>query len=183
MRLFLATTFPEAVLRAVSDRVAVVRPRLPPASWVRSEAQHLTLAFLGEQPESVIETLAPLLTEALADVEPFDACLKGCGVFPNPRHARVGWVGVDPEAKFNAVAKAARDAARDAGVTLDSSEFKPHLTLMRMRDRWPPLSIETFSKSLRDFRSDPFRVEKLTLYSSELHPKGAIHTPVREFAL
>ena len=78
---------------------------------------------------------------------------------------------------------ASRTAVDRTGIHLDRSEFKPHLTVMRMREGWPPLSIELFHKALREFRSEPFPVDGVTLYSSELNPKGAIHTPLRRLAL
>ena len=183
MRLFIATAFPEDVLRALNERVSPVKSRLPPATWVRPETQHLTFAFLGEQPESMIDALAPLVERELKRVGRFEGSLHGCGFFPNPRHARVGWIGVEPEEPFAAIARAVRAAVAAAGLALDSSEFKPHLTVMRMREGWPPMSIETFNRALRDFRSQPFGVDGVTLYSSQLNPKGAIHTPLRRFAL
>jgi len=183
MRLFLATSFPADVLRALGERVAPVRPKLPPASWVRNETQHLTFAFLGEQDETLIDRLAPLLDDKLHPIAKFEGRLAGCGFFPNARHARVGWVGVEPVEKFEAIANVVRDAVTAVGVTLDRAEFRPHLTLMRIRDRWPPLSIETFSKALRDFKSSTFIVDRVTLYSSKLNPHGAEHTPMREFTL
>jgi 2'-5' RNA ligase len=70
-----------------------------------------------------------------------------------------------------------------AGVELDTHEFRPHLTIMRMRDHWPPLAIETFEKALRDYRSAPFTVHEVTLYLSRLDPHGAVHTPLRTFPL
>lgn len=183
MRLFIAMSFPEAVLRPVNDRVAKVKSKLPPASWVRGESQHLTFAFLGEQEETLIDTLGPLVERSVGAVKNFDGTLAGCGFFPNPRHARVGWVGVRPEESFNAIAKAVRDAVQEAGVTLDRAEFRAHLTLMRIRDPWPPACIETFNRALRDFTSAPFAVERVTLFSSRLNPNGAVHTPLRQFAL
>lgn len=183
MRLFIATTFPQDVLRLLNERIVPVRPRLPPASWVRPETQHLTLAFLGEQPESLVEKISALLTARLANVPRFEAALRGCGFFPNPRHARVGWVGAEPVERFGDVANAVRGAVKDAGVELDRSEFRPHLTVMRMREGWPPLSIETFTKALREYRSAPFAVDRVTLYESKLNPKGAEHTALREFPL
>jgi len=183
MRLFIAMSFPEAVLRPVNDRLARVKSKLPPAAWVRPEAQHLTFAFLGEQQETIIDTLAPLVEKKVGSVPRFEGTLNGCGFFPNPRHARVGWIGVRPEESFNAVAKAVRDAVETAGVTLDRAEFRAHLTLMRIRNPWPPACIETFNASLRDFTSAPFAVERVTLFSSLLNPNGAVHTPLRSFAL
>lgn len=183
MRLFIATTFPAEVLRDLNECVARLRPRLPAASWVREEAQHATFAFLGEQAESLIDRIAPVLTSDLAAISRFEARLEGSGFFPNARHARVGWVGLTPHSGFIKVAEAVRSVVTKHGVELDGGEFRPHLTLMRLRDPWPPASIELFGKTLRDFRSPPFSLDSVTLYSSELHPKGAIHTPLKKFPL
>lgn len=183
MRLFLATNFPGDVLRDLNARVAPLRPRLPSASWVREETQHLTLAFLGEQPESLPEQLGAPLSTALAALPRFEARLHGSGFFPNPRHARVGWIGLAPEEKFREVARAVREVVTKHGVQLDGGDFKAHLTLMRIRDPWPPASIELFNRSFRDYRSDAFTLDAVTLFSSQLNPKGAIHTALRRFEL
>lgn len=183
MRLFIATSFPGDVLRELNSRVALLRPRLPSASWVREETQHLTFAFLGEQPESLVEKIAVPLTNALGAIPRFQAQLAGSGFFPNPRHARVGWIGLQPEAGFRNVARAVREVVTQHGVQLDGGDFKPHLTLMRLRDQWPPASIELFNRSLKEYQSPPFTVDGVTLYHSQLNPKGAIHTPVRTFSL
>jgi len=183
MRLFIATHFPEDVLRDLNGHVARLKPRLPAASWVREETQHLTFAFLGEQPESLVERIAPELERALSAKAKFEATLHGCGLFPNARHARVGWVGLAPEEKFDAVARVVRDVVTKNGVALDRADFRPHLTLMRMRDSWPPASLELFQRSLRDYRSQSFVVDTVTLFSSTLNPKGAVHTPLKTFPL
>ena len=183
MRLFIAANIPEEVLRDLNGRVSQNRSRLPAASWVRPETQHVTFAFLGEQPQSLIEAMAQPLATSVTAIDAFEARLSGCGVFPNARHARVGWVGLQPEDGFARIAAAVRAVVAKSGVESDTGEFRPHLTLMRMRDRWPPASIDLFCRILRDYQSAPFRMEKVTLFSSELHPKGAIHTPLRAFAL
>src|ERR1043166_8624906 len=183
MRLFIATSFPEGVLRALNERVTPIKTKVPPATWVRPETQHLTFAFLGEQDQALIDRLAPEVDKELAGVPKFEGALHGCGFFPNPRHARVGWVGVEPDAPFNAIAQGVRAAVERCGIHLDRGEFKAHLTLMRMREGWPPLSIEIFNKALGEFRSEAFPVDTVTPYSSQLNPKGAIHTALRRFVL
>jgi RNA 2',3'-cyclic 3'-phosphodiesterase len=183
MRLFIAVNFPSGVLADLDGRVARLRPRLPSASWTRPESHHLTLAFLGEQPESLIESIARPLAKAVASAEPFEALLAGCGFFPNARRARVGWVGAEPGEKFIALAAGVRDVVTANGVTLDRGEFRPHLTLMRIRDAWPPASIDLFSRSLKEYRSEAFPVDAVTLFSSRLDAKGAVHTPQRAFPL
>jgi 2'-5' RNA ligase len=183
MRLFIASSFPPEVLRDLNDRVSRLRPRLPAAAWVRPESQHLTYAFLGEQTESVVNALDGPLGDALARVARFDASLHGCGFFPNQRRARVGWAGLDPESGFSGVAQVVREVVQKNGIHLDGGDFRPHLTLLRVRDRWPPASIELFCRSLADYRSASFDVGEVTLYWSKLDPKGAVHTPLRTYAL
>ena len=104
MRLFIATTFPKSVTDDLNARVQAVKPRLPPASWVKPDSQHLTFAFLGEREESLIDRLAPQLEQALRNVPRFTATLNGCGLFPNARRARVGWTGLAPDAPFVKIA-------------------------------------------------------------------------------
>lgn len=183
MRLFLARSFPETVTCEINERVAAMKSKLPPASWVRPHSQHLTFAFLGEQEESIIDRLVPELESHLSGIGPFTAVLKGAGFFPNPRRARVGWVGLEPEAPFDEIARVVRDVVRKSGVEIDHSDFRAHLTLMRIREKWPPASIEMFERSLRDYRSAPFVVDAVTLYSSRLNPSGAIHTAIKTFPM
>lgn len=183
MRLFIATSLPESVTSELNSRVVALKPRLPSASWVRPETQHLTYAFLGEQDEALIDRLAPALENRLRGISKFNAVLRGSGFFPNPRRARVGWVGLDPDQPFRHIAVAVREVVTAAGIKLDRADFRPHLTVMRIRDAWPPMSIETFDKGLGDYRSAPFVVDTVTLYSSRLNPSGATHTPVRDFSL
>ncbi|HEX9983676.1 MAG TPA: RNA 2',3'-cyclic phosphodiesterase [Thermoanaerobaculia bacterium] len=183
MRLFLATSFPEPVIRDLNARITQFKSRLPAASWVRPEAQHLTFAFLGEQPEALVERIAAPLQAALAAVPRFTATVRGSGLFPNPRHARVGWAGLEPDKNFQGVAQVVRAVVKANGVQLDSADFKPHLTLFRIREGWPPASIDLFQRSLSTYRSEPFTVDTITLYESKLDPRGAVHTALRRFAL
>ncbi|HEX9161890.1 MAG TPA: RNA 2',3'-cyclic phosphodiesterase [Thermoanaerobaculia bacterium] len=183
MRLFFATSFPDPITRDLNQRLAVLKPKLPPASWVKPGSQHLTYAFLGEQEESLIDKIAPALEARLRGFGKFTTVCTGCGFFPNSRRARVGWVGLHPEQPFSDIAHVVRELVTHHGVELDRADFRPHLTLMRIRDGWPPASIEMFERALHDYRSAPFVVDAVTLYSSRLNPAGAIHTAVRNFAL
>ena len=177
MRFFIATSFPPEVLRPLNERIEKVKPRLPHASWVRPETQHLTFAFLGEQDEAFANRIR------VEGGKKFEACLKGCGFFPNRNHARVGWIGAEPRERFAELADLVRDAVETAGVKMDQNEFRPHLTVMRIRDRWPPRSLQLFEETLGDFESAPFTVHEVTLYLSRLDPHGAVHTPLRTFTL
>lgn len=183
MRLFVAASFPDAVTKELNRRVMTVKPKLGPASFVRPETQHLTFAFLGEQDDSIVGRLTAEVGRALQVTPRFEARLRGCGFFPNRRRARVGWVGLAPEQPFIEMAALVRGAVTAAGVELDESHFRPHLTIMRIRDPWPHACIEAFEGALGSYESAPFLIESATLFSSKLNPGGAIHTAVKEFRL
>ena len=183
MRLFIATSFPDEVLRGINDRVSRVKPRLPPSSWVRAGSQHLTFAFLGEQNEAFVAKLEPLIRGQLSPIGRFEARLSGCGFFPNARRPRVGWIGATPHERFEEVAGAVRAAVKAAGAEFEGGRFSAHLTLCRIRDSWPPASIEIFNGTFGDIESAAFEVDHVTLFSSRLNPAGAIHVPLRKFAL
>lgn len=96
VRLFAALVAPPPVharLRAASHALAAALPGarlVPDASW------HVTLAFLGDQPETQVEPITRALAQAAANApapEPL-AWAGSLGAFPNPRHARVLWAGV-----------------------------------------------------------------------------------------
>ena len=177
MRLFIATTFPIDVLEELNRQITLIKSKLPSASWVRPETQHLTFEFLGEQDEAVVGRIQ------IDGGASFEASLRGCGFFPHARQPRVGWAGVEPKERFVAVAQHVRDAVRAAGLEPDKKAFKPHLTLMRLRDRWPAPAVELFEKTVGDYQSAPFTVDRVTLYSSKLSPKGATHTALKTFTL
>src|ERR671918_2889260 len=56
---------------------------------------HFTLIFLGEISDHDVDRIKEML--AGFQFEPFIITYSGIGAFPNLVHARVIWVGVDPE--------------------------------------------------------------------------------------
>jgi 2'-5' RNA ligase len=183
MRLFVAVSVPEEIRRTLEEKVRPLRGRLPRGSWVKPEAQHFTLAFLGEQDAGLVDPLSARLEEAVRSVSAFQATLCGCGFFPNPRRARVGWIGISPEAPLQAVASHVREAVAAVGVTLDRADFKAHLTLVRIKEPWKSSAIETFTNALEQYESALFRIDQVTLYRSQLGSGGATHIALRTFAL
>jgi 2'-5' RNA ligase len=183
MRLFVAATVPEEIRHHLEEKVRPLRARLPRGSWVKAEAQHFTLAFLGERDAALIDELSTRLEEEVHTTSSFEARLRGCGFFPTPRRARVGWIGISPEAPLQAVAGRVRDAVTAAGVALDRAEFKAHLTLVRIKEPWNSSAVSTFTHALEQYESAPFRIDQVTLYQSQLGSGGATHTPLRSFPL
>jgi 2'-5' RNA ligase len=182
-RLFIAAPLSETTRNEIERVVAPLRVASPSASWSRPEAYHVTFAFLGDQDESVIEPLAADLATRLQWVRPFDLVATQCGFFPNARKPRVGWIGLSPESALNGVARHVREALRAQKIEFDSKPFVAHLTLARLENGWSPTDVDNFSRSLEGFATSPNPLTEVSIYRSQLSPKGAVHTPLKTFRL
>ena len=105
--------------------------------WTPPDRMHLTLAFLPDVPERILEPLEERLAAAVADLEPFTCSLGGAGAFPHPDRPALLWLGVGEGApQLERLALRVRGAASAVGAAPDGKRFLPHLTLARPpRDR------------------------------------------------
>jgi RNA 2',3'-cyclic 3'-phosphodiesterase len=183
MRLFVAIEISEELRNAVELRIESIRGKLPAASWLKPEALHLTLAFLGEQAEDKVEGIAGALPGAVATHERFAVQSAGAGFFPHHRSPRVGWIALEPPEPFAGLASSVREALEFAGIRFDAKRFVPHLTVCRIRSRWRQADTEAFMQTLGDLDASPFEVREVVLFSSELKQSGAVHTILHRFPL
>lgn len=135
MRLFLAINLPPDLRRAVWDAASAVRDTLPDVAWVAESKIHLTLKFLGEQPETALAPLAESM-RAIGQSHTAPAVrVGGLGAFPNFRRPNVVWIGVEPEPRLELLHHDIEVACHQHGYEIDGRAFRPHLTLGRVKRR------------------------------------------------
>jgi RNA 2',3'-cyclic 3'-phosphodiesterase len=168
---------PDEVLDAVAEAVAGGRAVGDGLRWEERDRWHLTLQFLGPLPRlvPVVEALAAAVGERTA----FAFRLGGAGAFPNPRRARVVWIGatVGGDALIG-LAGAVSAALRPAGFEADRP-LHPHLTVARLKvpgDAGPVLA------ALGPEAVGPdFTVSEVVLYESRLSAAGPKYTVLERF--
>ena len=177
MRLFVAVELPDAARAVLARGVAHLKRDQPDARWVRPESLHLTLKFIGEQELGCAETLAGSMPAALASCAPVAVRLGGGGFFPHRHRARVAWVGIAAPglAKW---AQAIDEATAALGVAREVRPWSPHLTLARIERPWGEQATEHFIVAIGKWRFEPFIASEAVVFSSELRPSGAVHTPL-----
>lgn len=183
MRAFLAIELPDAVKASLAQVSARLRKTLGPhASWVREQNLHITVRFLGEAESESLEQLTTALAGELAAEPRLPLQIGGLGVFPNPRRARILWSGGTGDLeRLMHLHKRCESAARAGGFEPDERAWSPHVTLARFRR--PPQQ-SALRKALAPFdgyRAGEFTASGVTLFSSKLTPRGAVHTPIRKF--
>lgn len=135
MRLFLAINLAPEMRSAVIDATLPLRKAAPSLGWVDESRLHLTLKFLGDQPESVVGPLRDAMSGVADRHRTFRLSLKEIGAFPNFRRARVVWMGVDREPRLEFLHHDVELACEQLGFDLEGRAFRPHLTLARVRER------------------------------------------------
>lgn len=165
-RMFAAVVPPEDVRE---DLAAFLEVR-EGLRWTPADRMHLTLAFLPDVPERILEPLEERLAAAVADLAPFACSLAGAGAFPHPDRPAVLWLGVaQGSAELERLAQRVRGAASATGAAPDGKRFLPHLTLAR-----PPRgrSAVRWLRVLDAFRSSAWSVDEVELVDSQLLGRG-----------
>jgi 2'-5' RNA ligase len=172
LRLFVACDLPPQAERAV-------------VTWQRAELAHhddlrvlpsihLTLAFLG----SVDATRVPDLERVLAGIAWRRAECRFEEPLFLPAHGKRRVVALELQDPSGAVHRLQSDvSSRLAGEGLYEPEKRPwlpHVTVARFRRPGHPLS-------LQNVNIGTFGVVRMVLYSSDLEPGGAVHTPLADF--
>lgn len=132
MRLFLALNLDPEVRRRCYAATHALRTAGPDVRWVDESKLHLTLKFLGEQPESLVAPLSAAMDKAAGQSRELDLQFGAIGAFPNFRRPRVVWLGVAPDPKLELLHHDVEVACEALGLTIDGRPFRPHVTLGRV---------------------------------------------------
>jgi 2'-5' RNA ligase len=155
--------------------------------WVQADQVHVTLAFLADVPDRRLEDLVERLGRAAGRRTAFDAAISGGGAFPGAARAKVLWAGLELDevarTELERLATGCRAAANRAGIQVDGSRFRPHLTVARTRS---PQDVTSWLRLLDTYRGPPWVAAELTLVASHLGegPRGRPrHVTVDTFPL
>jgi RNA 2',3'-cyclic 3'-phosphodiesterase len=182
MRAFVAVELPTEVREVVTRGLSELRRRIPTARWVRAESVHVTLRFLGEREPGLLDELADRVAVELTALAPVTVALGGGGFFPHARRPRVAWLG-GSAAGLGDWAAAIERCAVALGVEPEERPFSLHLTLARLERPWGAGDMEAFTVLVRKWQLPEFTAREAVLFASELRPSGAVHTPLRRFAV
>ena len=194
MRLFIALDIDDSIRERIGRFVEGVRNFAPDARWVKDESLHVTLKFIGEQPEERLASIQRALGEVSGSTHEIQ--FRGYGFFPTAKSARVFWVGMETGTWLASVASAIDECLAALDVPRENRAFSPHLTLARSSGgsgspRWrkedePNRIFQRLQEKLSSLPSPEFGTmtpREFFLYRSQLSPKGSKYTKLQAFAL
>lgn len=182
MRVFVAADIGDSVRREVTRVITTLTGKLeavktpPKVVWVKPDALHVTIKFIGEVEPAEVERLQELMFAPIA-VAPFELEWRGLGTFPNNKQPRALWLGVingaAPLAQVEA--EVSRRLAGSAAVELEDRAFLPHLTVGRVKMAGAGIDWPKLLQSVEVKRATSL-IDRVTLYRSELSQRGPHYT-------
>jgi RNA 2',3'-cyclic 3'-phosphodiesterase len=179
VRLFLAINLPPEVRREIDAATAALRDCAPNVAWIAEARLHLTLKFLGEQPESRIPEIQDAMAAVASRHSELAMTLGGVGAFPNFRRARIVWLGVEQDPRLELLHHDLEVAYDKLGFEVEGRAFRPHLTLARIKQPLSEEQLRVLSGVAKktEYRTD-FIVRSFDLMHSTLGPSGSTYSTV-----
>jgi RNA 2',3'-cyclic 3'-phosphodiesterase len=155
-------------------------------SWTQAGSLHLTIKFLGDIDEQLVDplrlTLDPLLRPSPAIAIP----MERFGAFPHPDQPRVLWVGPsepwghsEAARQLSALHQTVEGCCcRTLSMEPENKQLNPHLTVARIKEGHS-LAGQALAKSgvlERPLSVGSLAVQSVVLMRSELRPSGSIYT-------
>ncbi|HLA62213.1 MAG TPA: RNA 2',3'-cyclic phosphodiesterase [Nitrospiraceae bacterium] len=161
-------------------------------SWARPASIHLTIKFLGDMDEQVIDPLLVAVEQTIGRQMPVNVPLERLGAFPRPQSPRVLWVG--PSENWERGGEATRiaeihgaieQACEGLSFLRETRPFSPHLTLARIKvgERHVGVALAKAGVLDRPLSLASLAVESVVLMKSELQPTGSVYTKLWDVRL
>lgn len=190
MRSFVALELPSPVKEAAAQVLRELKRADVDVKWVKPEALHVTLKFLGEVDQDQTPAIVAAMDRACAGRPALELAALGCGAFPGLNRPQVVWLGLEGQVQEMAqLAAAVEQEMAGLGFAPENRPFKAHVTLGRLR-RGKGRSSEASARplalalaGLSAWAGPAFKADRVVLMKSTLTPHGSIYDPVHVFTL
>ncbi len=180
MRLFVALEIPSVVRENLSTLLKCLRAVSPQTRWVHPQNLHVTLKFVGEVQEPKVAAIRSALA-GVRSYQPATLDFRGLGFYPNDKHPRVLWTGIEASPNLKTLAADVDKAMEKLGIPGEKRPFSPHLTLARFE---PPRLPEKLRAAIQENGAHEFgslRTSQFHLIESKLKSSGAEYTTLESF--
>ena len=160
-------------LRRSSPQLKVVKPSI----------LHVTLKFLGDTEEAMVEEITEIMKRSAQDIGTFSLKLRGMGAFPSLSNMRVVWVGIEDGKELAVLAERLDGSLEQLGVRRDKRAFRPHLTVARAKGTMGGGAVQDIVAANTATDYGEYTIDRVTLKKSVLTPQGPIYSDVRSVQL
>lgn len=183
IRAFIAIDLPTGISQRLDEVSLELRKKLEtvPVRWVQVGNIHLTLKFLGDVSLGNLDMLKQVLASEVAHHKSFEVSIGNLGAYPNLRHPRVMWVGVEAPPDLASLQRGVETCMARLGYAQEDRPFTPHLTLGRVSRNASSKETHIMGEVLNGCKVGFLGVAPINtvyLYKSDLRPTGSIYTKI-----
>lgn len=183
IRLFIALPLTKKVEDKLNDIISQMEPYGGRVKYVKPENIHLTLKFLGNTDDKILDDIKKRIEKAASSFKPIKTKLSHLGTFPNWYQPRVMWVGMDDSTeKLSKLADKIDASMEPLGWERENKIFRSHLTIARIKDMNELGKLIYFARNFK-FEQVPITFDRVTLYQSTLTKQGPIYKVLHEVKL
>jgi 2'-5' RNA ligase len=178
MRVFVAMEVPEEVKSKIREFVEKMERECQGARgarWARVEGMHVTLKFIGEVAAEKVEQIKKEL-EGVRSAAAVEMNFRGVGFFPNAKHPRVFWAGIEATPNLTEIAAEIEKWLEKIGIPREGRAFRPHLTLARFKSEEGLPKLREAIEKAGAMEFGEARSSEFYLYESKLLRGGAVYT-------
>lgn len=175
MRFFIALEIPSGNLADFQAIQNSLHTLIPQARITDLDKIHLTLAFLGEQPDQLKDRLTEIIKDASTEILSFEVTPAYIDGFPNIHHPQVLWVGVKGDIdKILLIREKVKDGLGNLHLPVDERRFIPHITIAKLNNKFfVNNNLEVDLEKTMAVHFNPIKISSIKLFESE--PQNGLH--------
>jgi 2'-5' RNA ligase len=178
IRTFICFELPGFIKTELQRVQNALKPISKSVRWSHVDGIHLTLKFLGDVDEEILDDIHNAVKKAAEKSEPFQIDISGVGAFPNFNRPNVYWIGVkESSGALLSIQQKIENELEQIGFAKERRPFSPHLTIGRVKSQE---GLKEISKTLQNAKlpSMTFVAAEILVMKSVLQPGGARYTPL-----
>jgi 2'-5' RNA ligase len=174
MRFFIALHVPpenQLEIKLIQQEILKI---LPGIRLTEPEKLHVTIAFIGEQPEQMQFGLEQIMKQAVIDIPSFELTPGYIDGFPSLHHPHTLWLGVkDDVDKLFILRERIKDGLSQLNEPVDQRRYVPHIAIAKLDDLQISQAQERQLEKIMQRKFQPIKVTSVKLFESL--PEHAFH--------
>ena len=180
IRLFVALIIPEEIKEKIVNLRNNVIPNPFDYHWEKVEKLHLTLKFIGEVEDHLVENIADEIS-FISEFKAFNCTLSNFGFFYSGKIPKILWLGLRINEEIFDLTRRLNEKLIKFDIPKEKRKFVPHLTIMRVKKKLNTNFINSFENC--KLPETEFKTDSVSLIKSELHPDGSKYTKIKNYRL
>lgn len=181
IRLFVALSIPDEIKK----QIALLRKEIYPAAnnlkWEEDSKIHLTLKFIGEVNDDLVESIKHELN-FLENFSKINCTTANFDFFFKERNEpRILWLDLKMDDSVYVIVDELNQRLSKFSIPVEKRKFKAHLTLLRVKQKIASDFIDKFSNA--EFSNVKFEANEIVLMKSTLTSQGSTYEEIKKYIL